>query len=86
MLGSRITFDWGDATSPHGEGAIRVGLKKWVGFWQAAAGEGSAGESMPTRVEIGNQCVFKETVGHSIWPYPSIHMGVIRIFPPIFSL
>lgn len=32
MLGSRITFDWGDATRPHGEGAIRVGLKKWVGF------------------------------------------------------
>lgn len=30
--------------------------------------------------------VFKETVNNSIRPFPSIHMGVIRLFPRIFPL
>lgn len=30
------------------------------------------------------QCVFKENVSNSTWPYPSIHMGVISIFPLFF--
>lgn len=60
-----VIFDWGDHSRTHREDKKTfrgVGLKKkWVGFWQAEAEEGFPGGSVPTRVEIRNQDVFKET-------------------------
>ena len=34
--------------------------------------------------DLDPECVFKETASNSTWPYPSIHMGIISVFPLFF--
>lgn len=75
-------------TAGHTEKRFRWGFKKngWVSFRQVEAEEGFGGKSKPTRVEIRNQNMCSRKLKNSIWPYPSIHMRVIRIVSPIFPL